>query len=118
MVESESGKRDETENPSDIREAKDVGSAPDVEELEQHRVPATPKQKRTASELAEMIRQDLGKVEGCPKHGVNVTVYGLNPWNAMLMFDANAGAVAQVDELREFFDVITDRLKRLYDISG
>jgi hypothetical protein len=49
--------------------------------------PATPaKEKKTAEELAVMIRQDLSNVDGCPKRGVTVTVYGLNPWNSMLTF--------------------------------
>ena len=33
------------------------------------------KQTKSAEELAGMIREDLSKVNGCLKHGVNVTVY-------------------------------------------
>src|ERR1700761_242059 len=44
------------------------------------------KEKKTPEELASMIREDLSNVDGCPKRGVMVTVYGLNPWNAMLKF--------------------------------
>jgi hypothetical protein len=80
-------------------------------------VPETPaKEKKTAEELAMMIRQDLSKVDGCPEHGVTVTVYGLNPWNAMLMFGADAGPVRNKAELLRFYDIITERLKRLYDV--
>jgi hypothetical protein len=51
------------------------------------------KQTKSAEELAAMIHEDLSKVHGCPKAGVNVTVYGL-PWRAMLMFGAAAGPAA------------------------
>jgi hypothetical protein len=75
------------------------------------------KERKTAHDLADMIRRDLSGVVGCPTNGVNVTVYGLNPWNALLMFDASAGAVPNSKEVRRLFDVITDRLKRLYYIE-
>jgi hypothetical protein len=42
------------------------------------------KEKKTAEELAAMIGEDLSNIDGCPKRGVTVTVYGLNPWNSML----------------------------------
>jgi hypothetical protein len=48
--------------------------------------------------------------------GVSVTVYGI-PWNATLMFGAAAGPVRNKDELKGFFEIITERLKRLYDIA-
>jgi len=73
------------------------------------------KQPKTAEELEAMILEDLRKVDGCPQKGVNVTVYGI-PWNALLMFDAAAGPVRNKDELMTFFDIITQRLQRLYDI--
>jgi hypothetical protein len=72
------------------------------------------KQVRTAEELAAMILEDLSKVEGCPERGVNVTIYGI-PWNAMLMFGAAAGPVRNKAELQGFFEIIVERLKRLYD---
>jgi hypothetical protein len=74
------------------------------------------KQTKTAEELAAMIHQDLSQIEGCPTRGVKVTVYGL-PWNAMLMFGVDAGPVRNKADLQSFFDYITDRLKRLYDVQ-
>ena len=50
-----------------------------------------------------MIREDLGKMDGCPKRGVTVTVYGLNPWNAMLTLGVEAGPVPNKAELDGFF---------------
>jgi len=74
------------------------------------------KQTRSAEELTGMIREDLSKVDGCPNDGVNVTVYGI-PWNALLMFGAEAGPVPGKAELQQFFHIITERLQRLYDVA-
>jgi hypothetical protein len=81
-----------------------------VEGLEQIR------QTKTADELAAMILQDLSQVDGCPKRGVNITVYGI-PWNAMLMFGAAAGPVRNKAEVQKFFEIIRERLQRLYDVA-
>jgi hypothetical protein len=77
---------------------------------------AMTKEKKTAEELAAMILQDLSNIDGCPKRGLTVTVYGLNPWNSMLTFGADAGPVPNKAELRSFCEIITERLKRLYDV--
>jgi hypothetical protein len=74
------------------------------------------KEIKTSDELAAMIPEDLRKVEGCPEHGVSVTVYGI-PWRAMLMFGAAAGPVRNKAELKGFFEIITERLQRLYDVA-
>jgi hypothetical protein len=74
------------------------------------------KEKKTAEELAVMIREDLGKMDGCPKRGVTVTVYGLSPWNGMLTFGVDAGPVPNKAELDSFFEIIIEQLKRLYDV--
>jgi hypothetical protein len=79
-------------------------------------VPDQKKQTKSAEELAAMIHEDLSKVDGCPKAGVNVTVYGL-PWRAMLMFGAAAGPVRNKEELKGFFEIIVERLQRLYDVE-
>jgi hypothetical protein len=71
---------------------------------------------KTAEELATLIHQDLSNVDGCPKAGVNVTVYGI-PWKALLMFGAAAGPVRNREELKGFFEIIVERLQRLYDVA-
>jgi hypothetical protein len=73
------------------------------------------KQAKTARELEAMILEDLMKVDGCPESGITVTVYGL-PWKAMLMFGPAAGPVRNRAELQGFFEIITERLQRLYDV--
>ena len=75
------------------------------------------KEMRTAEELTAMIHEDLSKVDGCPGSGVVVTIYG-TPWRAMLMFSAAAGPVRNKAELQNFFEIITERLQRLYDVAG
>jgi len=88
-----------------------------VNQLAEHPVPANPvKQTKTVEELAAMIHQDLSQLEDCPERGVKVTVYGLNPWNSMLTFGVDAGPVRNRAELQGFCDIITERLKRLYDV--
>jgi hypothetical protein len=104
------------------REANDAASQEDrgtstVNQVAEHPVSANPvKQTKTVEELAAMIHQDLSQIEGCPERGVKVTVYGLNPWNSMLTFGVDAGSVPNKTDLRSFCDIITERLRRLYDV--
>jgi hypothetical protein len=74
------------------------------------------KETKTAEELAAMIHADLSKMDGCPPRGVNVTVYGI-PWKSMLTFGVAAGPVRNKAELQKFFEIITERLQRLYDVA-
>ena len=95
----------------------DRGTSTVNQSAQHHLAPASPvKQTKTTEELAAMIHQDLSNIEGCPKRGVNVTVYGLNPWNCLLTFGVDAGPVRNRAELQGFCDIITERLKRLYDV--
>ena len=104
------------------REANDDASQEDrstVNQVAEHPVSANPvKQTKTVEELAAMIHQDLSQIEGCPERGVKVTVYGLNPWNSMLTFGVDAGSVPNKTDLQSFCDIITERLRRLYDVGG
>lgn len=49
------------------------------------------KQVRNADELAGIIMKSLRVIDGCPDRGFVVTVYGSNPWNAMLTIRPEAG---------------------------
>ncbi len=99
---------------TETEELQTIPSAPASEGLT-HSVPA--KEKIAAAQLAAMILEDLSKVEGCPKRGIKVIVYGSNPWNSWLSFGVKAGPVLNKTELQEFCDIITERLKRLYEVS-
>jgi hypothetical protein len=107
------------------REANDAASQEEdrgtstVNQVAEHPVSANPvKQTKTVEELAAMIHQDLSQIEGCPERGVKVTVYGLNPWNSMLTFGVDAGSAPNKTDLQSFCDIITERLRRLYDVGG
>ena len=107
------------------REANDAAASQEdrgtstVNQVAEHPVSANPvKQTKTVEELAAMIHQDLSQIEGCPERGVKVTVYGLNPWNSMLTFGVDAGSVPNKTDLQSFCDIITERLRRLYDVGG
>jgi hypothetical protein len=78
--------------------------------------PKHTRETKTAEDLAAMILADLSKVDGCPRRGVTVTVYGI-PWKSMLTFGAAAGPVRNKAELDRFFEIITERLQRLYDVA-
>jgi hypothetical protein len=78
---------------------------------------AQKKQSRTPAEIAKMIQDELLTMDGCPERGYVVTVYGSNPWNAMLMIRPEAGTAidrslwtSRVREiglqLRDSFDVV------------
>jgi hypothetical protein len=74
-----------------------------VNQVAKHPVRENPvKQTKTVEELAAMIHQDLSQIEGCPEAGVNVTVYGLNPWNCLLTFGVAAGPVRIGPSYRAF----------------
>ena len=77
---------------------------------------ARPKEKKTAQELEAMILADLSNMDGCPRSGDKVTVYGIS-WGAMLTFGTAAGPVPNRTELRTMFDIITERLQRPYEIE-
>jgi hypothetical protein len=75
------------------------------------------KERKTADELATMILANLHET-GCPKRGVKVTVYGSNPWNSWLSFGSEAGPVPNKVDLQGFCEIISERLKRLYDVAS
>lgn len=77
---------------------------------------APARDKKTTEELAAMILDDLSRIQGCPTRGIRVAVYGSNPWNSWLSFGADAGPVPNKAELQDFCEIITERLKRLYDV--
>jgi hypothetical protein len=85
------------------------------------REPGSPgkKQRRTGDEIAGMIETALRTIANYPKRGFVITVYGSNPWNAMLTIRPEAGAgidralwSSRVQEigvqLRNDFDVIQE----------
>jgi hypothetical protein len=101
------------ENPTEVQNSPMLGSAPGSVDLSRT---GPAKEKKTVDQLAAMILEDLSRTDGCPKRGVKVTVYGSNPWNSWLSFDANAGPLRNKADLQVLCEIITERLKRLYDV--
>ena len=106
------GAQDPTQQePTEVAESSPIASA--------GLSPVAPvKDRKTAEELAAMILHDLSQIDGCPKSGMKVTVYGSNPWNSWLSFGGDAGPVRNKSDVQAFCGVITERLKRLYDVSA
>jgi hypothetical protein len=68
-----------------------AGEQPDPDILPAPPAGAGGKQVRNAEELAGIIMKSLRTIDGCPNRGFVVTVYGSNPWNAMLTIRPEAG---------------------------
>jgi hypothetical protein len=75
----------------------------------------TPKETKTAEELAQMIEADLGKHPDCPKKGFVVTVYGATHWRAMLTIKPAAGPIRNAREWWDLTDELAERLRKRYE---
>jgi hypothetical protein len=71
---------------------------------------------RSATELAAIILNALRTLDGSPKDGFAVTVYGANPWNAMLTITPAAGAIKDAPLWRERVKEMAIRLREHYDL--
>jgi hypothetical protein len=71
---------------------------------------------RSAGELAAIILNALRTLDGSPKDGFAVTVYGANPWNAMLTITPAAGAIKDAPLWRERVKEMAIRLREHYDL--
>jgi hypothetical protein len=71
---------------------------------------------RTAEELAAIILNALRTLDGSPKEGFLVTVYGANPWNAMLTITPAARAIKDAPLWRERVKEMAVRLRQHYDL--
>ncbi len=74
------------------------------------------KQPRTPDDIAEMIMATLRAIDGCPERGFVVTVYGSNPWNAMLTIRPEAGRITDRALWRTRVQEIGARLRKQYDL--
>lgn len=75
-----------------------------------------PTRARCAEELAAIILNALRTLDGSPKQGFLVTVYGANPWNAMLTITPAAGAIKDAPLWRERVKEMAIRLRQHYDL--
>jgi len=72
--------------------------------------------RKTAEELAAIILKALQTLDGAPASGFVVTVYGGNPWNAMLTIKPQAGPIADPGLWRARVREMAVRLRRDFDL--
>ncbi len=94
-----------------------LNSGKEPEQSLQPSQPQSPREAKTAEQLAAMILEDILKFEGCPRRGVKITVYGGKHWQAMLMFGVEAGPVRNANEIRALMQTITERLQNRYNLT-
>jgi len=75
------------------------------------------KQVRHADEIAGIIMKSLRAIEGCPARGLTVTVYGSNPWNAMLTIRPEAGPRIDRELWRSRVHDIGVKLRNDFDVA-
>jgi hypothetical protein len=73
--------------------------------------------RKTADELAGIILRALHTLDGAPASGFVVTVYGGNPWNAMLTIKPDAGPIADPGLWRARVREMAARLRQDFDLS-
>lgn len=73
--------------------------------------------RKTADELAGIILKALQTLDGAPARGFVVTVYGGNPWNAMLTIKPEAGPIADPGLWRTRVRDMAARLRQDFDLA-
>lgn len=73
--------------------------------------------RKTADELAGIILKALQTLDGAPARGFVVTVYGENPWNAMLTIKPEAGPIADPSLWRARVRDMAARLRQDFDLA-
>jgi hypothetical protein len=76
----------------------------------------TDKKLRTADELANLILATLRQVDDFPRQGFSITVYGFNPWNALLTIRPEAGPLKDRAIWISRVQDITARLRSEFDV--
>ena len=75
------------------------------------------KQVRPPDEIAGIIMKSLRAIDGCPTRGFTVTVYGSNPWNAMLTIRPEAGPRIDRELWRSRVHDIGVQLRNDFDVA-
>ncbi|MDB5619907.1 hypothetical protein [Tardiphaga sp.] len=68
------------------------------------------------AKMAEIILRALRSIEGCPRQGLEVTVYGERPWNAMLRITPAAGKLPDAPVWRERVRAMAQVLRGQYEV--
>jgi hypothetical protein len=93
----------------------------DVEQLERtsetpQTLPSTPL-KVPASKVCELLLEGLLQLPDFPRRGVKVTVYGSNPWNAMLNFAPGSTSHKNAITCREALTEIVHKLRPTVEVD-
>lgn len=73
--------------------------------------------RKSAADLQSIILRALQTLDGAPKTGFVVTIYGGNPWNAMLTIKPEAGRIADPALWRGRVREMAVRLRQDYDLA-
>ncbi len=95
--------------PADKQPDPDIRPAPPIG--------AGSKQVRKPDEIAGLIMKSLRAIDGCPNRGFVVTVYGSNPWNAMLTIRLEAGPRIDRELWRSRVHDIGVQLRNDFDVA-
>ncbi|MBR0829506.1 hypothetical protein JQ596_28620 [Bradyrhizobium manausense] len=68
--------------------------------------------------IADLVLGELRKVDGFPKSGVSITVYGSRPWNAMIRFAPFSTTSQDATRLRRALPDIVFRLRQYVDLEN
>jgi hypothetical protein len=93
----------------------------DVEQLERasetpQTLPST-RLKLPASKVGDLLLEGLMQMPDFPRRGVQVTVYGSNPWNAMLNFAPGSTSHKNAITCREALTEIVDKLRPTVEVD-
>ena len=106
--------------PAEAAEPPQEAESPAAETVavtEPDRPAETYDRRKTADELAGILLKALQTLDGAPANGFVVTVYGGNPWNAMLTIKPDAGPIADPGLWRARVREMAVRLRQDFDLS-
>jgi hypothetical protein len=67
--------------------------------------------------IADLVLHELRKVEGFPRSGVSITVYGYGNWNAMIRFAPFSITSQNAARLRQALPDIVFKLRQYVDLE-
>ena len=72
---------------------------------------------KTAAQARALIIEGLRQIHDFPSEGVTVTVYGFQPWSAMLTFAPNSTTLANAAQYRKILIEIVYDLRKSFEID-
>ena len=72
---------------------------------------------KTAAQARALIIEGLRQIPGFPSEGVTVTVYGFQPWSAMLTFAPNSTTLANATRYRKILAEIVYDLRKNFEVD-